>query len=134
MSKLVNILILLPIGVVLVLLSVANRQSVTMALNPFNAGDKVLSVSAPSLFTSSLPSFSVYWLARCLPGSRNASTEKQQNTASARQRSGARRPTSRKPSPPNFPPATLSISYPLPEKTCHFPDRADKPQLSITPE
>ncbi|AMM85118.1 LapA family protein [Martelella sp. AD-3] len=47
MSKLVNLIILLPIGVVLVLLSVANRQSVTMALNPFNASDSVLAVSAP---------------------------------------------------------------------------------------
>ncbi|MEO1985606.1 MAG: LapA family protein [Martelella sp.] len=46
-KKLINILILVPIGVVLIVLCVANRQSVTMALNPFNAADQVLSVSAP---------------------------------------------------------------------------------------
>ncbi|AQZ53221.1 MAG: DUF1049 domain-containing protein [Martelella sp.] len=46
-KKLINILILVPIGVVLIVLCVANRQSVTMALNPFNAEDQVLSVSAP---------------------------------------------------------------------------------------
>lgn len=46
-KKLVNIIILVPVGIVLVLLSVANRHSVTMALNPFNTDDKVLSVSAP---------------------------------------------------------------------------------------
>ncbi|WP_180901023.1 LapA family protein [Martelella soudanensis] len=45
--KLINILILAPVGVVLIVLCVANRQSVSMALNPFNADDKVLSVSAP---------------------------------------------------------------------------------------
>ncbi|AJY47365.1 LapA family protein [Martelella endophytica] len=45
--KLINILILLPIGIVLVLLSVANRGAVTMALNPFRPDDTVLSVSAP---------------------------------------------------------------------------------------
>ena len=46
-KKLINILILVPVGVVLIVLCVANRQSVTMALNPFNAADQVLSVSAP---------------------------------------------------------------------------------------
>ena len=46
-KKLINIIILVPIGVVLIVLCVANRQSVSMALNPFNAEDKVLSVTAP---------------------------------------------------------------------------------------
>lgn len=46
-KKLISLFILLPVGVILVLLSVANRQSVVMALNPFNADDRVLSVSAP---------------------------------------------------------------------------------------
>ncbi|WP_349437754.1 DUF1049 domain-containing protein [Pararhizobium sp. A13] len=47
MKKLVNIVVLVPIGVVLIVLSVANRQMVTLALNPFNPADSVLSASAP---------------------------------------------------------------------------------------
>ncbi|WP_174803721.1 lipopolysaccharide assembly protein LapA domain-containing protein [Martelella limonii] len=46
-KKLINILILVPIGVVLIVLCVVNRAPVSMALNPFDTGDKVLSVSAP---------------------------------------------------------------------------------------
>ena len=45
--KLINILILVPVAVVLIVLSVANREWVRFALNPFNPDDKVLSVSAP---------------------------------------------------------------------------------------
>lgn len=47
MKKLVNIVVLVPIGIVLIVLSVANRQTVTLALNPFNPADSVLSASAP---------------------------------------------------------------------------------------
>ncbi len=45
--KLINILILLPVGIVLIVLSVANRNEATLALNPFRPSDTVLSVSAP---------------------------------------------------------------------------------------
>lgn len=47
LKKLVNIVVLIPVGVILIVLSVANRQSVTLALNPFRPEDSVLSVSAP---------------------------------------------------------------------------------------
>ena len=47
MKKIVNILILAPIGIVLIVLSVANRQPVTLALNPFRPEDSMLSVTAP---------------------------------------------------------------------------------------
>jgi len=47
LKKIVNLLILLPLGIVLIVLSVANRQSVTLALNPFQPDDRVLSLSAP---------------------------------------------------------------------------------------
>ncbi|WP_430440168.1 DUF1049 domain-containing protein [Shinella sp.] len=46
-KRVVNILVLIPIGIVLIVLSVANRQSVTLALNPFRPEDSVLSVTAP---------------------------------------------------------------------------------------
>jgi uncharacterized integral membrane protein len=46
-KRIVNILVLIPIGIVLIVLSVANRQSVTLALNPFRPEDSVLSVTAP---------------------------------------------------------------------------------------
>lgn len=45
--KLINILILLPIAIVLIVLSVANRDTVTLALNPFDPSDNLLSLSAP---------------------------------------------------------------------------------------
>ena len=47
MKKIVNIVVLVPIAIVLIVLSVANRQTVTLALNPFNPADSVLSASAP---------------------------------------------------------------------------------------
>jgi uncharacterized integral membrane protein len=47
LKKLVNVLVLIPIGIVLIVLSVANRQAVTLALNPFRPEDSVLSVTAP---------------------------------------------------------------------------------------
>ncbi len=46
-KKVVNIVILLPLAIVLILLSVANRQTVTLALNPFRPDDSVLSLQAP---------------------------------------------------------------------------------------
>ena len=46
-KRIVNVLFLIPVGIVLIVLSVANRQSVTLALNPFRPEDSVLSVKAP---------------------------------------------------------------------------------------
>lgn len=46
-KKIINLLILLPIGVILIVFCVANRQSVTLAFNPFRPEDQVLSLSAP---------------------------------------------------------------------------------------
>lgn len=46
-KKLVNIVILVPLAIILVVLCVANRQSVTLALNPFRPDDQLLSTSAP---------------------------------------------------------------------------------------
>lgn len=45
--KIVNLLILLPLGVLLVIFCVANRQLVTLAFNPFRPEDQVLALSAP---------------------------------------------------------------------------------------
>lgn len=46
-KKIVNLVILVPLGIVLIVLSVANRQTVTLALNPFTPEDTLLSVTAP---------------------------------------------------------------------------------------
>jgi uncharacterized membrane protein (DUF106 family) len=46
-KKIINLLVLVPVGIVLIVLSVANRQSVTLALNPFRPEDSMLSVTAP---------------------------------------------------------------------------------------
>ena len=46
-KKLINLIIFVPVGIVLILLSVANRGVVSLALNPFQPDDQLLSVSAP---------------------------------------------------------------------------------------
>ena len=46
-KKIINLLILLPLGVILIIFCVANRQSVTLAFNPFRPEDQVLSLAAP---------------------------------------------------------------------------------------
>ena len=56
-KKIINLLILLPLGIILIIFCVANRQSVTLAFNPFRPEDQVLSLSAPFfvfLFISSM--------------------------------------------------------------------------------
>jgi uncharacterized integral membrane protein len=45
--RFIKLVILIPVAVVLIVLSVANRHSVTLALNPFRPEDQVLSFSAP---------------------------------------------------------------------------------------
>ncbi|NVP54787.1 DUF1049 domain-containing protein [Mycoplana rhizolycopersici] len=47
LKKIVNLVVLVPIGIVLIVLSVANRQPVRMALNPFRPEDSLLSMTAP---------------------------------------------------------------------------------------
>ncbi len=46
-KKLINLIILVPLAIVLIILCVANRQSATLALNPFRPEDSVLSFTAP---------------------------------------------------------------------------------------
>ncbi|MEZ2221246.1 LapA family protein [Rhizobium sp. RCC_161_2] len=46
-KKIINLLILLPLGIILIVFCVANRQSATLALNPFRPEDQVLSLHAP---------------------------------------------------------------------------------------
>ena len=46
-KKIVNLLILAPLAIILIVLCVANRQDVTLALNPFQPNDSVLSFTAP---------------------------------------------------------------------------------------
>lgn len=47
MKKIFYAIFLVPVGVVLIVLSVANRQSVTLSLDPFNRTDPALSVTWP---------------------------------------------------------------------------------------
>ncbi len=39
-KKLINLVILLPIAIILIVLSVANRHAVTLSLNPFEPSDR----------------------------------------------------------------------------------------------
>jgi len=45
--RFIKLVILVPVAVALVVLSVANRHAVTLALNPFRPDDRVLSLSVP---------------------------------------------------------------------------------------
>jgi uncharacterized integral membrane protein len=45
--RFVKLIILVPVALALVVLSVANRHAVTLALNPFRPEDQLLSVSLP---------------------------------------------------------------------------------------
>ncbi|MBO3758792.1 DUF1049 domain-containing protein [Ciceribacter sp. L1K23] len=47
LRKIITLVVLVPLGIVLIVLSVTNRQSVTLALNPFRPEDQVLSLTAP---------------------------------------------------------------------------------------
>ena len=46
-KKILNLLVLLPVGVILIIFCVANRQSVALAFNPFRPEDEVMSLHAP---------------------------------------------------------------------------------------
>ena len=46
-KKLINLVILVPVAIILIVLSIANRQSVALALNPFDPSDEVMSFHAP---------------------------------------------------------------------------------------
>ena len=45
--KIMTVLVLIPLGVVLVVLSVANRQPATLRLDPFNEIDPAIAVTVP---------------------------------------------------------------------------------------
>ncbi len=45
--KAFNVVILIPLAIILIVLSVANRQTVAMALNPFRPDDSLLRLEAP---------------------------------------------------------------------------------------
>lgn len=47
LKRILTLVIFVPLGILLVVLAVANRQMVTLALNPFRPEDSVLSLSAP---------------------------------------------------------------------------------------
>lgn len=47
LKRILSLVVFVPIGIILIVLAVANRQIVTLALNPFQPQDSVLSVSAP---------------------------------------------------------------------------------------
>ena len=46
-TRVVKFVIFVPVAIVLIVLSVANRHAVTLALNPFRPEDTVLSLSMP---------------------------------------------------------------------------------------
>lgn len=46
-KKVVTLVVFVPLAIVLIVLSVANRQTVTLALNPFRPDDAYLSLTAP---------------------------------------------------------------------------------------
>ncbi|MGE6742265.1 DUF1049 domain-containing protein [Allorhizobium pseudoryzae] len=95
-KKILGLVIFVPLAVVLIVLCVANRQMVTLALNPFRPDDAVLSVSAPfflflfltlilGMFIGSL----VTWLNQ---GRHRRQARTEARAALARDRDGGRQP------------------------------------------
>jgi uncharacterized integral membrane protein len=58
-KRIVSLVIFVPLGIVLIVLAVANRQSVKLALNPFRPEDSLLSLTV--LFGMALGSFVTWW-------------------------------------------------------------------------
>jgi uncharacterized integral membrane protein len=46
-KKIVSLVVFIPLAIILIVLCVANRQSVTLALNPFQPSDTVLALTGP---------------------------------------------------------------------------------------
>ncbi|MGF9693576.1 MULTISPECIES: LapA family protein [unclassified Rhizobium] len=46
-KKIASLVVFVPVAIILIVLCVANRQTVTLALNPFQPQDPVLSVDGP---------------------------------------------------------------------------------------
>jgi uncharacterized integral membrane protein len=47
LGKVINVVVFVPLGIILIVLCVANRQSVKLAFNPFDPADTVLAFNAP---------------------------------------------------------------------------------------
>ena len=47
LRRIINIVVFVPLAILLIVLSVANRHEVRLALNPFDPADQTLSVSGP---------------------------------------------------------------------------------------
>ncbi len=47
LKRILSLVVFVPLGIVMIVLAVANRQAVTLALNPFRPQDSILSVTAP---------------------------------------------------------------------------------------
>lgn len=71
LKRIIYLVVLAPLAILIVLLSVANRHVVTLAFNPFNPADSMLSASMPffvflfaSLMAGVLIGSFVTWLAQ----------------------------------------------------------------------
>lgn len=47
LKKIVRVVLTIPIAIILITLSIANRDHVTLALNPFDPSDQMLAITAP---------------------------------------------------------------------------------------
>jgi uncharacterized integral membrane protein len=65
LKRLLYLVVLVPLAILIVVLSVANRHVVTLAFNPFNPADSVLSVNLPFfvfLFAAVMLGVVIGWL------------------------------------------------------------------------
>ncbi|MCV0394975.1 MAG: LapA family protein [Rhizobiaceae bacterium] len=93
-SRLVTVLIVLPLAIVLIALAVANRGPVTVTIDPFNPGNPALSASMP-LFVVIFASVAVGLVA----GSVTTWLKQGRYRKQARRRSADIRPVQRDTSP-----------------------------------
>ncbi len=104
LKRILGLVVFIPLGIILIVLAVANRQVVTLALNPFRPEDQVLALSAP---------FFIFLLIAVIVGMVVGSFVTWWNQGKYRKRPASRRarPTSGAPSMRPSPSATPSPAH-----------------------
>ena len=105
-TRIVIVLILVPLAVILISLSVANREAISFTIDPFNPGNPALSYSAPLfvwLFASLILGLILGSLATWYNQGKHRKLARQRKLEAELLRKEARKASAETPSTPNLP-------------------------------
>jgi uncharacterized integral membrane protein len=105
-NRIVIVLILVPLAVILIVLSVANREAISFTIDPFNPGNPALSYSAPLfvwLFASLILGLILGSLATWYNQGKHRKLARQRKLEAELLRKEARKASAETPSTPNLP-------------------------------